>query len=88
MLKTVWKEPQRPKFSFIITAEKKKNGKTPKRKPVGTQPSDKKPEEISKRPDTALTNQGLQVAGGKMANFLQIRNGTENLGKPGQMDLN
>lgn len=67
MLKTVWKEPQRPKFSFIITAEKK-NGKTPKRKPVGTQPSDKKPEEISKRPDTALTNQGLQVAGGKMAN--------------------
>ena len=48
--------------------KKKKNGKTPKRKPVGTQPSDKKPEEISKRPDTALTNQGLQVAGGKMAN--------------------
>ena len=47
---------------------RKKNGKTPKRKPVGTQPSDKKPEEISKRPDTALTNQGLQVAGGKMAN--------------------
>ena len=76
------------KVLFHNHSRKKKNGKTPKRKPVGTQPSDKKPEEISKRPDTALTNQGLQVAGGKMANFLQVRNGTENLGKPGQMDLN
>jgi len=32
MLKTVWKEPQRPKFSFIITAEKKKKWKNPKEK--------------------------------------------------------
>jgi len=56
------------KVLFHNHSRKKKNGKTPKRKPVGTQPSDKKPEEISKRPDTALTNQGLQVAGGKMAN--------------------
>lgn len=68
--------------------KKNNNGKTPKRKLAGAQLSDKKPGEISKRPDTALTNQGLQVAGGKMANFPQVRNGTENLRKPGQMDLN
>lgn len=55
MLKILWKELQRPKASFIIAAER--NGKTPKRKPSGAQPSDKKSEKISKRPDTVLTNQ-------------------------------
>lgn len=43
------------KASFIIAAER--NGKTPKRKPSGAQPSDKKSEKISKRPDTVLTSQ-------------------------------
>ena len=61
--------------------KKNNNGKTPKRKLAGAQLSDKKPGEISKRPDEEL-------AGGKMANFPQVRNGTENLRKPGQMDLN
>lgn len=65
------------KVSFIIAAEK--DGKIPKRKPAGAQPSDKKSEEINKRPDAALTNQRFQVAGGKMANFLQVQNGAENL---------
>lgn len=69
MLKTLQKEPQRLKVYFIIAAER--DGKIPKRKTVGAQPSDKKVEEISKRPDTAHANQRLQVAGGKIANFLE-----------------
>lgn len=55
MLKTVWREPQRPKVYFIIAAEKKR-GKIPKRKSAGAQLSDKKSEEINKRLDTVLTN--------------------------------
>lgn len=55
MLKTLQKEPQRPKVYFIIAAER--DGKIPKRKTAGAQPSDKKVEEISMRPDTAHANQ-------------------------------
>lgn len=54
MFKTLWKEFQRPKFYFIKAADR--DGIIPKRKPAEAQPSDKKVEEISKRPDTALAN--------------------------------
>lgn len=86
MIKTLQKEPQRLKVYFIIATER--DGKIPKRKPAGTWLSSKKSEEINKRPDTNLTNQRLQVAGGKIANFLWVRNGGEDQWKLGEVNLN
>lgn len=76
MPKTLWKEPQKPKVSFITAAEKDR--KIPKRKPAGAQTRDKKSEEISKSLDTALTNQRLKVQEKKWSTFCKW-NGAENL---------
>lgn len=76
MPKTLWKEPQKPKVSFITAAEKDR--KIPKRKPAGAQTRDKKSEEINKSLDTALTNQRLKVQEKKWSTFCKW-NGAENL---------
>lgn len=60
-------------------SSRKKKGKIPKRKSAGAQLSDKKSEEINKSLDTVLSKPKTLRAGRKIANFLQVGNGAENL---------
>ena len=62
--------PQRSKFSFIIT--EKRNGKTPERKRAGAQPSDKKSEEISERPDAASQTKDSKWQEGKWQTLCKL----------------